>query len=72
MYDSGRYLFVSSTGVLTPRLTGIWKGSWADDFTTDANINLQIADGTIFDVGDAMEGCFDLMTNWARSPWRSR
>lgn len=28
MYDSGRYLFVSSSGVLPPRLTGIWTGTW--------------------------------------------
>jgi hypothetical protein len=60
MYDSGRYLFVSSSGILPPRLTGIWtgtwNGSWADDFTTDANVNLQVAGGNILDLGDAMQG----------------
>ncbi|MFJ8113974.1 glycosyl hydrolase family 95 catalytic domain-containing protein [Streptomyces sp. NPDC096132] len=65
MYDSGRYLFVSSSGILPPRLTGIWtgtwNGSWADDFTTDANINLQVAGGNILDLGDAMQGYFDLI-----------
>ncbi|MEW1648588.1 RICIN domain-containing protein [Streptomyces sp. NPDC091219] len=65
MYDSGRYLFVSSSGVLPPRLTGIWtgtwNGSWADDFTTDANINLQVAGGNILDLTDAMQGYFDLV-----------
>ncbi|MGW4892859.1 glycosyl hydrolase family 95 catalytic domain-containing protein [Kitasatospora sp. NPDC004240] len=65
MYDSGRYLFVSSSGVLPPRLTGIWSGawngSWADDITTDANINLQVAGGNILDLGDAMQGYFDLI-----------
>ena len=65
MYDSGRYLFISSTGVLPPRLTGIWtgtwNGSWADDFTTDANINLQVAGGNILDLTDAMRGYFDLV-----------
>ncbi|MEV6209514.1 RICIN domain-containing protein [Kitasatospora sp. NPDC051914] len=65
MYDSGRYLFVSSSGVLPPRLTGIWtgtwNGSWADDFTTDANINLQVAGGNILDLTDAMQGYFDLI-----------
>jgi alpha-L-fucosidase 2 len=65
MYDSGRYLFVSSSGVLPPRLTGIWtgtwNGSWADDITTDANINLQVAGGNILDLGDAMQGYFDLV-----------
>ncbi|MER7480191.1 RICIN domain-containing protein [Streptomyces sp. NPDC126510] len=65
MYDSGRYLFVSSSGVLPPRLTGIWtgtwNGSWADDITTDANINLQVAGANILDLGDAMQGYFDLV-----------
>ncbi|ALE05739.1 lectin [Arthrobacter sp. ERGS1:01] len=64
MYDSGRYLFASSSGVLPPRLTGIWTGSWdgawADDFTTDANINLQVAGGNILTSG-AMDGYFELI-----------
>ena len=67
LYDSGRYLFVSSSGILPPRLTGIWTGAWtgawADDFTTDANINLQVAGGNILDLGDAMQGYF--------APWSS-
>ncbi|MEU2509189.1 RICIN domain-containing protein [Streptomyces sp. NPDC007863] len=65
MYDSGRYLFVSSSGVLPPRLTGVWAGSWngawADDFTTDANVNLQVAGGNILSHGTAMQGFFDLV-----------
>ncbi|MFE2729090.1 glycoside hydrolase N-terminal domain-containing protein [Kitasatospora sp. NPDC059327] len=65
LYDSGRYLFVSSSGVLPPRLTGIWSGSWtgawADDITTDANINLQVAGGNILAHGTAMQGYFDLV-----------
>ncbi|MHA4813036.1 RICIN domain-containing protein [Streptomyces aculeolatus] len=65
MYDSGRYLFASSSGVLPPRLTGIWSGSWngawADDFTTDANVNLQVAGGNTLGHGTAMEGYFDLV-----------
>lgn len=75
MYDSGRYLFVSSSGVLPPRLTGIWSGSWngawADDFTTDANINLQVAGGNILSHGTAMQGYFDLvlgqLDDWRRN-----
>ncbi|WP_329624964.1 RICIN domain-containing protein [Streptomyces sp. NBC_01255] len=75
MYDSGRYLFVCSSGVLPPRLTGLWAGSWngawADDFTTDANINLQVAGGTILSHGDAMQGYFDLvlgqLDDWRRN-----
>ncbi|MFI1092682.1 glycosyl hydrolase family 95 catalytic domain-containing protein [Streptomyces sp. NPDC020917] len=73
MYDSGRYLFVSSSGVLPPRLTGLWAGSWnaswADDLTTDANVNLQVAGGNILDLGDAMQGYFDLVTGQL-ADWR--
>jgi alpha-L-fucosidase 2 len=65
LYDAGRYLFISSSGVLPPRLTGIWAGSWnaawAGDFTTDANVNLQVAGGNILDLTDAMRGYFDLV-----------
>ncbi len=65
LYDSGRYLFISSSGILPPRLTGIWTGTWtgawADDFTTDANINLQVAGGNILDTPEAMQGYFTLI-----------
>ncbi|UNK70330.1 glycoside hydrolase N-terminal domain-containing protein [Microbacterium sp. H1-D42] len=65
MFDSGRYFFASSSGVLPPRLTALWAGSWdaawADDFTTDANVNLQIAGANILDHGDSIEGYFNLI-----------
>ncbi|GGY20448.1 glycosyl hydrolase family 95 catalytic domain-containing protein [Streptomyces djakartensis] len=65
LYDSGRYLFLSSSGVLPPRLTGIWSGSWssawAGDFTTDANVNLQVAQGSMLDLTEVMEGYFGLV-----------
>ncbi|MFE5791352.1 RICIN domain-containing protein [Streptomyces sp. NPDC056503] len=75
MYDCGRYLFVSSSGILPPRLTGLWAGSWngawADDFTTDANVNLQVAGGNILGHGTAMNGFFDLvlgqLDDWRRN-----
>lgn len=73
MYDAGRYFFASSSGVLPPRLTGIWTGSWdaawADDFTTDANVNLQVAGGNILDHGDAMNGFFNLVLDQLED-WR--
>ena len=51
--------------MLPPRLTGIWTGTWtgawADDFTTDANINLQVAGGNILDLTEAMQGYFNLI-----------
>jgi hypothetical protein len=47
LFHSGRYLLLSSCGTLPPRLTGLWLGqwgaAWSGDFTTDANINLQIS-----------------------------
>ncbi|MGQ4389293.1 glycosyl hydrolase family 95 catalytic domain-containing protein [Streptomyces sp. SAS_270] len=50
LFHSGRYLLLSSSGVLPPRLTGLWLGAWgaawSGDYTTDANINLQMA-GTV-------------------------
>ncbi|MBA2950126.1 glycosyl hydrolase family 95 catalytic domain-containing protein [Streptomyces himalayensis] len=65
LYDCGRYLFLSSSGILPPRLTGIWTGAWtaawAGDFTTDANVNLQVAGGNILDLTELMEGYFDLI-----------
>ncbi|GAB3805764.1 glycosyl hydrolase family 95 catalytic domain-containing protein [Micromonospora zhanjiangensis] len=65
LYDSGRYLFLSSSGVLPPRLTGLWTGAWdgawAGDFTTDANVNFQVAGGNILDLTEVMTGYFDLI-----------
>ncbi|MFC4463126.1 glycoside hydrolase N-terminal domain-containing protein [Streptomyces xiangluensis] len=74
LYDSGRYLFISSSGILPPRLTGIWTGSWngawADDFTTDANVNLQVAGGNILDTTDVMQGYFSLVLDQL-DDWRT-
>lgn len=74
LYDSGRYLFISSSGILPPRLTGIWTGTWtgawADDFTTDANINLQVAGGNILDTPEAMQGYFTLVLGQL-AQWRT-
>ncbi|WP_234358700.1 glycoside hydrolase N-terminal domain-containing protein [Streptomyces sp. NRRL B-24085] len=74
LYDSGRYLFLSSSGVLPPRLTGIWTGSWngawADDLTTDANINLQVAGANILDTTEVMKGYFDLVLGQL-ADWRT-
>lgn len=74
LYDSGRYLFISSSGVLPPRLTGIWAGSWnaawADDFTTDANVNLQVAGGNVLDLPEAMGGYFTLVLDQL-AHWRT-
>ncbi len=74
LYDSGRYFFISSSGILPPRLTGIWTGTWtgawADDFTTDANVNLQVAGGNILDTTESMEGYFNLILSQL-DDWRT-
>ncbi|MDX2939478.1 glycosyl hydrolase family 95 catalytic domain-containing protein [Streptomyces ipomoeae] len=64
-YDSGRYLLISSSGILPPRLTGLWTGSWSEawagDFTTDANVNLQVAGTTILDLAELLRGYAELV-----------
>lgn len=44
---AGRYHLLSASGALPPRLTGLWTGdwdtAWSGAFTTNANLNLQIA-----------------------------
>ncbi|MFI1213508.1 glycosyl hydrolase family 95 catalytic domain-containing protein [Streptomyces sp. NPDC020802] len=65
LYDSDQLLLRQLERRLPPRLTGIWtgawNGAWANDFTTDANVNLQVAGGNILDTTEAMEGYFDLI-----------
>jgi len=67
MFNSGRYAYISSSGFGPPRLMGIWTGEfmpqWSGDFTTDANVNLQIAGGNIGNTPEAMEGYFNLIMN---------
>ncbi|WP_151481627.1 glycosyl hydrolase family 95 catalytic domain-containing protein [Streptomyces albicerus] len=47
LFAAGRYHLLSSSGMLPPRLTGLWTGdwdtAWSGAFTTDANLNLQTA-----------------------------
>ncbi|CCK27121.1 hypothetical protein BN159_2742 [Streptomyces davaonensis JCM 4913] len=47
LFAAGRYHLLSSSGLLPPRLVGLWTGdwntAWSGAFTTDANLNLQIA-----------------------------
>ncbi|WP_433513499.1 glycosyl hydrolase family 95 catalytic domain-containing protein [Nonomuraea sp. CA-143628] len=60
LFHSGRYLLLSSSGVLPPRLTGLWLGAWgaawSGDFTTDANLNLQLAGVNIGAMPELMTG----------------
>ncbi|MFD5138497.1 glycoside hydrolase N-terminal domain-containing protein [Streptomyces sp. NPDC058378] len=47
LFAAGRYHLLSSSGMLPPRLTGLWTGdwdtAWSGAFTTNANLNLQIS-----------------------------
>ncbi|MEU3103014.1 glycosyl hydrolase family 95 catalytic domain-containing protein [Streptomyces griseoflavus] len=47
LFAAGRYHLLSSSGLLPPRLTGLWTGdwdtAWSGAFTHDANLNLQTA-----------------------------
>ena len=58
LFHSGRYLLLSASGVLPPRLTGLWiaawGAAWCGDFTTDANLNLQLAGANLTALPEAV------------------
>ncbi|WP_371478646.1 glycoside hydrolase N-terminal domain-containing protein [Kitasatospora sp. NBC_00315] len=58
LFHSGRYLLLSASGVLPPRLTGLWiaawGAAWCGDFTTDANLNLQLAGANLAALPEAV------------------
>jgi alpha-L-fucosidase 2 len=47
LFDSGRYLLLAASGLLPPRLPGLWQGdwhaAWSGAITCNANLNLQLA-----------------------------
>lgn len=47
LFAAGRYHLLSASGMLPPRLVGLWSGdwdtAWSGAFTTNANLNLQIS-----------------------------
>lgn len=60
IFSAGRYTQICSSGYSTSRLGGIWTGAWnpmwQGDFTTDANVNLQISGVNTGHMKDAAEG----------------
>ncbi|MFB7327708.1 glycoside hydrolase N-terminal domain-containing protein [Streptomyces sp. NPDC056190] len=61
LFAAGRYHLLSASGLLPPRLTGLWTGdwdtAWSGAFTTDANLNLQTASAAaagLPEVGEAL------------------
>ncbi|MBB4950249.1 hypothetical protein F4556_005784 [Kitasatospora gansuensis] len=54
LFAAGRYHLLSASGALPPRLCGLWTGdwhtAWGGAFTTNANLNLQIASAATGDL----------------------
>ncbi|MGD0704095.1 MAG: glycoside hydrolase N-terminal domain-containing protein [Trebonia sp.] len=63
LFDSGRYLLMSASGLLPPRLTGLWQGdwnaAWSGAVTTNANLGLQLAGAVTTDVPAAIAALAD-------------
>jgi len=51
LYEMSRFTYISSCGSLPPNLPGVWNpyttAAWSGDYTTDTNLNLQMAGGNI-------------------------
>ncbi len=71
-FYNGRYANICASGYQVPRLGGIWTGAfevqWSGDYTTDANINLQVAGNNIGSMPAASDGFINLIlrivTDW--------
>lgn len=65
LFDSGRYLLLSASGTLPPRLPGLWQGdwhsAWSGAIVTNANLNLQLAGAVITDVPEAIHALAGLV-----------
>lgn len=71
VFDAGRNYFLSSSSSNTPPdLLGIWtadcNAGWGGFYTLDANLNLQIAQGNIGNMPEAMAGYFAINEGWQR------
>ena len=69
VFAAGRYYYLSSSWEQSsPDLLGMWCGDcgagWGGFYHLDANANLQVAQGNIGDMPEAMEGYFSLNERW--------
>lgn len=72
LFYNGRYAAICSSGIQAPRLGGMWTGAWgcewSGDYTTDANINLQVAGANIGALPEETVGFINVMiknvTDW--------
>ena len=66
LFDSGRYLLLAASGLLPPRLPGLWQGDWAAAWagclSGNANLNLQLAGAVITDVPAAVHALAGLVS----------
>ncbi|MET8982855.1 glycoside hydrolase N-terminal domain-containing protein [Streptomyces sp. NPDC004539] len=66
LFAAGRHHLLSASGLLPPRLTGLWTGdwdtAWSGAFTLDANLNLQTssaASAALLEVTDALRNLIE-------------
>lgn len=72
LYYNGRYANICCSGYQVPRLggmwTGAWKVEWSGDYTTDANINLQVSGNNIGAMPESSQGYINFVlrtvTDW--------
>ncbi|GEM04883.1 hypothetical protein HMI01_18710 [Halolactibacillus miurensis] len=65
IYDASRYMYIASSGQVTPNLQGIWSGTfspaWSGDYTFDTNVQLSIAQALSGHFEEGLFGFFDLI-----------
>ncbi|MFJ6083129.1 glycosyl hydrolase family 95 catalytic domain-containing protein [Streptomyces sp. NPDC092369] len=75
LFAAGRYHLLSASGLLPPRLTGLWTGdwdtAWSGAFTNDANLNLQTASAATAALPEASKALASLihgqLDDWAEN-----
>ncbi|WP_195891809.1 glycosyl hydrolase family 95 catalytic domain-containing protein [Anaeromassilibacillus senegalensis] len=64
-FNAGRYAAICASGYSTTRLGGIWTGvfnpNWQADYTTDANVNLQVSAANVGSMKTFGRGYIDFM-----------
>jgi hypothetical protein len=74
LFAAGRYHLLSASGLLPPRLTGLWTGewdtAWAGAFTNDANLNLQTASAAAAALPEVTQALATLIHR-QRDDWRA-
>ena len=74
LFESGRYLLLSASGLLPPRLPGLWQGdwhaAWSGAITCDANVNLVAAAAASTAVDETIEALAALIES-SLPDWRA-